>query len=270
MTPPRVVALHCSASTPRQWNPYRDCLAPGVALIAPGLGARPRAGAAAIPAPRDGLDAEAGRLWGEVGDGPVHLVGHSFGAAVALTMARQQPRRVISATLYEPILFSLLRGEGAVRAWREIASVGQRVTAGAAGGSVEGAARLFCDYWGGAGAWDHMTAARREAVTGRMDDVAWNFAVLFEHVVPPGAFADLHVPIQVLCGQDSPEPARRCSELVGGLCPDASLIRVDGAGHMAPVDRPNLVLPLLPFAAARASATAAAARADRRLQPQVP
>jgi pimeloyl-ACP methyl ester carboxylesterase len=163
---------------------------------------------------------------------------------------------VVSATLYEPILFALLRREGPAPAWDEITAVGRHITARVADGQAEHGARLFCDYWGGPGAWARMTAARRAAVVGRMDDVAWNFEVLFEHAVGPEALAQLDLPIQVLCGQSSPLPARCCSERVARLCADASLILLDGAGHMEPVERPNRVLPLLPFAAARADAAA--------------
>lgn len=253
---PRVVALHCSASSPRQWAAYSQRLAPGVELIAPALGARPSGHAAAGVTAAGGLDAEAERLWREVGDGPVHLVGHSFGAAVALTMARQRPGRVVSATLYEPILFTLLRSDGPAPAWDEITAVGRHISARVAEGQAEQGARLFCDYWGGIHAWARMSTARRAAVVSRMDDVAWNFEVLFEHAVGAEALARLDLPIQVLCGQRSPQPARRCSERVARSCPDASLILLDGAGHMEPVERPNRVLPLLPFAAARADAAA--------------
>jgi pimeloyl-ACP methyl ester carboxylesterase len=246
-----VVALHASASSPRQWDFYARGLPSGVRMQAPRLGLRPRPGDPAAAAGR-GLDGEAARLWDEVGDEPVHLVGHSFGAAVALVMALQRPLRVVSATLYEPILFSVLRTAGPAHAWQEIDALARRVRVFVEGGRAEQGAQLFCDYWSGSGAWARMPAARREAVQARMDDVPWNFDALFGHAVGPDAFARLRMPIQVLCGQRSPEPARCCSEWVAGRCPDASLVRMSGAGHMAPVECPDRVLPFLPFAAASA------------------
>lgn len=245
-TLPRVMALHCSASSPRQWIPYRQRLAPGIELLTPSIGQRP-------PGRHDGLQDAAAQLWAGLGDGPVHLVGHSFGAALALTMALQRPRSVVSATLYEPIVFAVLQGSGTERAWSEIHEVGTRIGSLVAAGRLAQAGEQFCDYWGDAGAWARMGATRRTAVATRMDDVAWNFEALFGQALRPQELAAPDLPIMVLCGQRSPEPARRCSEIVADSCADASLVRIDGAGHMAPVDRPNLVLQLLPFAAAVAA-----------------
>jgi pimeloyl-ACP methyl ester carboxylesterase len=54
-----------------------------------------------------------------VGDS-VHIVGHSYGATVALEAARALGRRTRSLTLIEPIGFHLFRLASQVRQWREI------------------------------------------------------------------------------------------------------------------------------------------------------
>ena len=41
-------------------------------------------------------------------DRPFHIVGHSFGGCVALSLALRYPEQVRSVTVYEPVLFSLL------------------------------------------------------------------------------------------------------------------------------------------------------------------
>ena len=40
--------------------------------------------------------------------GPAHLVGHSYGAYVALLVARSVPSQVRSLALYEPVAFGVL------------------------------------------------------------------------------------------------------------------------------------------------------------------
>jgi pimeloyl-ACP methyl ester carboxylesterase len=48
-------------------------------------------------------------------DGPAHVVGNSFGAAIALRLAAQRPDLVRSLIVHEPPLFGLLEGHSEVR-----------------------------------------------------------------------------------------------------------------------------------------------------------
>jgi pimeloyl-ACP methyl ester carboxylesterase len=48
------------------------------------------------------------------GNGLIHLVGHSYGGAVALRFATQYPERLRSLVLIEPVAFHLLRDEGPI------------------------------------------------------------------------------------------------------------------------------------------------------------
>ena len=45
-------------------------------------------------------------------NGPIHLVGHSYGAAVALKVAQEYADKVTSVIVYEPVLFTLLFAGG--------------------------------------------------------------------------------------------------------------------------------------------------------------
>ena len=109
-TGPRVVCLHSNASTSAQWHNLMNQLSPQFHVLAPDL-----------------LDAGKGPAWPanqavSLGDevrlletvfaragAPFALVGHSYGAAVALMAALTCPRRAM--VLYAPTLFSLLEQE---------------------------------------------------------------------------------------------------------------------------------------------------------------
>jgi pimeloyl-ACP methyl ester carboxylesterase len=195
------------------------------------------------------LDREAKRLWLQLAprhDG-VHLVGHSYGGAVALAMARWWPQKVLSLTLYEPAAFALLRCDADGGPYREVHGVGSEVALWARVGQPERAAERFIDYWGGASSWAHMAPRRREAVALRMAKVSKEFEALFGDPTPAGALSLLAMPVRVLCGTTSPLPARRVSQLVASLCPRAELRVLPGLGHMGPVEQPEVVLPLLPW-----------------------
>jgi len=111
-TGPGVVCLHSNASTSGQWRGLMDGLAPKFHVLAPdsyGAGKSP-----------DWPSARRIRLLDEVAfiepvlaraGSPLALVGHSYGAAVALIAALANPGRVRAMALYEPVLFGLLDAE---------------------------------------------------------------------------------------------------------------------------------------------------------------
>src|SRR5215510_4087826 len=111
-TGPGVVCLHANASTSGQWRGLMDRLAPNFRVLAPdsyGSGKSPE-----WPSDRHI------RLLDEVAliepvlamaGSPLALVGHSYGAAVALIAALADPGRVRAMVLYEPALFALLDAE---------------------------------------------------------------------------------------------------------------------------------------------------------------
>lgn len=113
-TGPGVVCLHSNASTSGQWRGLMDQLAPKFHVLAPdsyGAGKSP-----AWPTEKPvRLRDEAALLeavFARAAD-PFALIGHSYGAAVALIAALAQPHRVRALALYEPTLFSLVDAESA-------------------------------------------------------------------------------------------------------------------------------------------------------------
>jgi pimeloyl-ACP methyl ester carboxylesterase len=105
-----VVTLHASASSARQWQPLAAALAPRFrvhAIDLHGHGERsPWRGARALS-----LADEAALVAPVLSrEGDVHLVGHSYGGAVALKVASMYPQHVRSVTVYEPVMFRWLVG----------------------------------------------------------------------------------------------------------------------------------------------------------------
>jgi lipase len=97
-------------------------------------------------------------------EGPVHLVGHSFGATVALRLAIEAPERVASLTLIEPVLFAAAPDGAEKRANADtLGRMGPMIDAG----DEAGAARLFLSVWGSGEDFDRLPPARRRAWPGR-------------------------------------------------------------------------------------------------------
>lgn len=238
---PLLLALHSSGASGRQWDPYRHLPPQPARWHTPALLGYGNGEAWALDAPLD-LDAEAARfdaLLGAAGEG-VHLVGHSYGGAVALQLARRWPHRVRSLTLYEPVRFALLR-EGDAALWQEVVTVGRAIGAEVLLGRPEVAAQRFVDYWSGAGAWGALTAGRRQAVVVRMPKVRAEFEALFADPLSLAELGRLPVPVRLLCGSRSPRPALRVVERLAQVLPQATLERLDGLGHLGPIEAPARV-----------------------------
>ena len=240
-----VVALHSSGAGARQWAPWRAWLGPGTTLAAPDLiGYDP-----GVDWPADRavtLDEEAERVARVLEAFPqgVHLVGHSYGGAVALRVALRWPQQVRRLSLYEPVLFGLLRDgdePGDDDAWRAITGVGHQIGALARSGQLEASAVLFVDYWSGVGAWAALPPHRQQAIAARMPKVSAEFDALFDDPMPPEVYRQLRLPVRLAGGDRSPEPARRIVARLARLLPGVQVQRMNGLGHMGPLEAPQRV-----------------------------
>ncbi|MFJ9370296.1 alpha/beta fold hydrolase [Nocardia sp. NPDC101769] len=92
-----------------------------------------------------------------LGHSRVHLVGHSYGATVALLSALRYPQLCRSLTIHEPPLFALLAEAGEAELTRQVRDRMSRVMTLLASGEIEEGTQTFVDEVGfGPGTWDHV------------------------------------------------------------------------------------------------------------------
>lgn len=238
-----IICLHSSGSSPRQWAALAADLAPGHTVIAPDLG-ESGSGVSEGVRPDVLLDAEAARIEAivDASVGPICLVGHSYGGALATRVALHRRERVVGMALYEPVLFSLItRGAGDAAAGREILATGLAIGDELRSGRVEQAARRFVDYWSGDGTWQSLDARRRRGICARMPKVAQEFVALFGDPVPLGAYRRLTMPVLWLEGETTCLPPRAVAQRLLPALADARRVRIAGAGHMGPITHPQAV-----------------------------
>lgn len=242
-----VLCIHGSAVTGRSWNPIAAVLGDRFDVATPDrLGcergvAWPAGLAASFESEAQHLACQLGRQ-----AGGVHVLAHSYGAAIALELALRWPQRVRSLTLFEPARFALLFHAVDGAAGEEILRVGTAVAQRARAGREDAAAALFVDYWSGAESWRALDERQRSGVRACMPKVAAEFDAAFADRTPLRRFAALDIPIRLLRGDASPAPVRRIVDLLAGLVPHAEVVDLPGIGHMGPVTHPGAVLANLP------------------------
>lgn len=170
---------------------------------------------------------------------PFALVGHSYGAAIALLAALRRPERVHALVLYEPTLFALVDAASpAPNAADGIRATVARAAAALAAGDRGGAAEAFIDYWMGVGAWAAKPEAQRSAIEAAVVNVqGWGRALLGE-TTPLGAFRALGMPVLLMQGSETTTSARAVSTLLARTLPRVETLTLRGIGHMGPITHP--------------------------------
>lgn len=258
--PAPVVALHSSGASAKQWQRVREGVGRRAAFITPdfhGHGAAP----AVYGSARDTAEADIALALREIDalGRPVHLVGHSYGGAVAIEVALRRPRLVRTLTVYEPVAFNLLLQHNPGHApAREIVHVGRAIGRRVQRGELEDAARVFVTYWTGAAAWDAMPPAARAALGGRMPAIRGHFESIFASRTRASDLARLSRPVMLVTGEALHAPVRRVAELLCAALPQVVCTRIRHAGHMGPLTHPDAFAGVLgTFLGARLTTVAA-------------
>ena len=244
---PRVVCVHANAGTSGQWRSLAETLAPRFDVRAPDLydaGKGPAWRTPRLPTLSDEAALVAPLLGRE--DAPAVLVGHSYGAAVALVAAVAHPGRVRALALYEPTLFALIDAQrpppnDADGIRRAVADASAALDAG----DADAAAARFIDYWMGDGAFAALPPSRQAPIAAAVTNVRrWAHALTTEPT-SLDAIARLDMPILLMSGARSPASAQGVTRLLTEALPRAKKVVFDGVGHMGPVTHPSLVNPVI-------------------------
>jgi pimeloyl-ACP methyl ester carboxylesterase len=245
LPPERVVLVHCTASSARQWRTLSEQLGDFTPLPLDLLGHGRQGGWHGARPLR--LSDEAQVIRNACPDGPpFHLVGHSYGGGVALKFALENPQRLLSLTLIEPSCFHVLKeAKGEAHLLDEVRAVADAVNRGVICGDYCSGMKTFIDYWSGAGSWNALTDEKRAQLAGLAAHVAHHFWSLVEEETPLAHYAAVAVPTLILCGTRSPVPSRAITRLLAETLPRAKHRTMRNVGHMSPITHPGDVNPLV-------------------------
>lgn len=232
--PRAALMIHCSLAHSGSWGPLARELSGALSMTAfdtPGHG---RSGAWNEAAEIQGRTAE---IAASFLDGPTDIIGHSFGATVALRLAVERPGVVRSLTLVEPVFFAValadnpgMRAEYETREAPFLAAMKAKDT--------HAAARAFTSTWGDGTAWETLPQAQRDMLASQMYLIEAGQPALFEDaggMLAPGRLDRVACPVLLVEGSTSPPIIPAIGEGLAARLPDARRVVVAGAGHMAPI-----------------------------------
>jgi pimeloyl-ACP methyl ester carboxylesterase len=246
-----VVLLHSSTGSKGQWRAAISDWADRCRVIAPDLigygDSGPWTGLNALTL-ADEVELVAAVI--EHTDSPVHLIGHSYGGAVALHTAMKLGTRIASLSLVEPTPFYLLPQASddepsALTDFEEIGTVARDIGDSLAAEFPMAAAHRFIDYWCGNGSWANLASDRQCMVRKQMHKVQRDFHALLCEETLLTTVAALRTPMLVLSGTDSPRPSRTLSRVIAEAVPDAVHRTIPYAKHMLPLTHTAMVNALI-------------------------
>ena len=237
-----LLALHCSLAHSGAWGGLAELLT-GVTVTALD---QPSHGRSADWDGREELHGLTTRISVAMAEtlsegGRVDLIGHSFGATVALRMALERPDLVRSLTLIEPVIFAAAKVGVAYDAFRaghmafaELVLAGRR----------DQAAALFHGVWGTADRFADLPEKTRRYMLDRIHLIEAQNPVLLEDaagLLRPGGLEAVQVPVLLIDGADSPPIIAAVHAALAIRLPNVRRLSVPGAGHMVPITHPDWI-----------------------------
>lgn len=242
-----MLAIHCSLGHSGAWRGLGELLGDLVTLTAFDLPCHGKSGDwDGQGVMHDVATDMALSVMDQIGTAPCDVIGHSFGATVALRLAIAHPDRVRSAILYEPVYFAPALADDPEFA-RTYARDTRAFDVALDAGDNVGAARAFNEVWGNSTAWEDIPQATRDYMVARIAFVRDSAPFLIDDcagLLAPGRFDAAHMPVLLMRGQASPW-ARVVNHAIARRLPDATDISLKGVGHMGPITDPEPVAALV-------------------------
>ncbi|MFK7999929.1 MAG: alpha/beta fold hydrolase [Polyangiales bacterium] len=168
--------------------------------------------------------------------GPVILIGHSYGGALALKTARALRGQITAVAVYDPVLWGPHReihGDGFVQKMKERGLLDPALR-----GSEEWMS-TFVEYWGGEGAWERMAPLAREQMMRSAAQTCDQALALSRDEEGAETYAAICAPALVLSGSETPPEMRDSAVRVAEAIPRGEHKVLPG-GHMVPLTHTEL------------------------------
>ena len=239
-----VLCIHGSWDDHNSWNGVVDNLQSGFRVISYDR----RGHSASTAPPGQGRLSEdvndALELMDKLGLDSAHIVGHSYGANVAIALASTAPDRTQSLFIHEPPVFSLLKGTPENEAIRSRAATLMRRAADLlSSGETEQGARLFIEKVAfGRGSWENLfDEPNRTVILSNSDTWLDQYRDPERLAIDVTRLRGYPNRITLSTGTATLPAYRVVTESIAAALPDVVIATVADAGHGAHISHPDVV-----------------------------
>ncbi|WP_299555855.1 alpha/beta hydrolase [uncultured Tateyamaria sp.] len=241
--PRPALAIHCSLGHSGVWRGVAQSMGDRLTLYAYDLPNHGKSGDwDGQGVMHDTATAMALRVMDDIGTEPIDIIGHSFGATVALRLAIEHAPRVRSVAMYEPVYFAPIIADDpdfGPNYKRDTTDFDAAIDAG----DTEAAARAFNRAWAEGPAWDNIPAQSRAYMVDRIHFVRHSAPFLIDDsagLLAPGRFEQASMPALLMGGAAS-RWAAPVNDAIARRLPRVTSHVFDGVGHMGPITHPDTV-----------------------------
>ena len=228
---PGLMLVHGSPGSAGAWQPVGKRLSDRFRIVAPNL---PGYGGTSLEEPGgpDGVPHAAGLLESLIRETgvPDVLAGHSYGGAVALTVALRGHVKPRALALFEPVCTPILLATGETESFARMKALLDDYISAFESGDLE-AARTMVDFWFGPGAYEKLPGPVRDFIVKNTGPNVHDVRATFRERYAPDAIRNLDMPVWVVYGGNSPDVSYKIASTLAAIARKGSLVKVEGATH---------------------------------------
>jgi lipase len=173
--------------------------------------------------------------------GPIDIIGHSFGATIALRIALERPELLRSIVLIEPVLFAAARADE-MPEYKSYLRDHMAFDALLRQGQFDVAAHRFQSVWGDGRDFSQAPKSVQNYIIKRIPLIAAQSQALHNDTAGIMGYLRLEalgLPVLLIQGSDSPPIIGAIARSLAARLPNLRQMTIQGAQHMLPITHPK-------------------------------
>lgn len=237
-----VIFLHCSSASHKMWLSVAEHLDKKFKIYAPDFyGYGDSAPFASYSSDQVLLDLGAVIALLDKINKKAHIIGHSYGACIALESARRKPEQIASLTLIEPTSFHLLKDSRFQKSWQEAQRFTSRIRQRVQKKKFRSATRVYMKYWIGPIRWFLMPNKAKQSTRSTIEKVAAECIGIDAFNAHIDTLSKIKAPTTLVYGSTTRQTIKDIINLLSETLPHNHTVVLKGAGHLSPFTHTALV-----------------------------